>query len=445
MPEFESIHGSIRSARGGPYRDPEAAKASEDRGLRVVLENLEDHALTPWARKELARLRDAGDDPGRDGQRRLLSSIRGKLESVAFSIHEDYFNPIASPVNRTASLAVFATIFEGLPSDCEIVILTSAPDQVNAWFEKLGLHNPHQILPTTQKFSAWIKDTFWPVEVETSRASPSTVYAGSAYFFRDKDDGLAEALATVLTQHAGRPIKASDFDAPLEGGNVLVDDDTWFIGYESIERASWAAIATSVSLPRVLTAAAKATYVNFETTRKPIVISTAEHPRIAGRASGQSQPIFHIDVFLSLAGAGTKEKRRVLVGSNRMAVDLLGDDYASPDPGLDPELDAIVEDLETHGFEVDRLPLPVVRRSEDPSQFYFATYNNVLVQDAPPLVIMPTYGEDGPFEALKQTDDLCARIWADLGFEVHRTASCHVFARDCGSVACLTQPLRRGP
>ena len=162
--------------------------------------------------------------------------------------------------------------------------------------------------------------------------------------------------------------------------------------------------------------------------------------------TGYHQPIFHIDMFVSLTGRSPSGRYRLLVGSPAEADRVLG---RQPLPHAMSEVfDDVARELEAQGFEVLRNPLPLTY-VDDPEErerfWYFATSNNCLVQidDAEGNhVWLPTYGH-GAWSELAATDDANRRLWEELGFTIHLLADFNVFAQNLESVHCIKKYLAR--
>ncbi|ARS34696.1 hypothetical protein [Pontibacter actiniarum] len=89
---------------------------------------------------------------------------------------------------------------------------------------------------------------------------------------------------------------------------------------------------------------------------------------------GTVQPIFHIDMFLTLAGRNEEGKYQVLVGDPRMAAKLLGNNSA--DLATPEAFDDIARLISKLGFEVIRNPLPLTYVDDEEERvrkWYFAT------------------------------------------------------------------------
>jgi hypothetical protein len=163
--------------------------------------------------------------------------------------------------------------------------------------------------------------------------------------------------------------------------------------------------------------------------------------RYVGNRPGTTQPIFHIDMFITLAGRGSDGRYRVLVGDPRAAAQLLGSDL--PVHAMAPVFDDVAAGLGRQGFDVHRNPLPLVY-VDDPDRrerlWYFASSNNALVDGE--VVYLPSYGH-GTWAALATTDQANEQLWHRLGFQVRFLADFHPFAENLGAAHCITKYLAR--
>ncbi|HEU4425494.1 MAG TPA: hypothetical protein VFR67_23410, partial [Pilimelia sp.] len=251
--------------------------------------------------------------------------------------------------------------------------------------------------------------------------------------------------------------------APLyfQGGNILVGDDFFLIGADY--PANTLRYVGNVLLPgpqerpadlvrrlygEYLDPCRRLGYVGStlpvpEQRTRRFTLDGQEWTEVlyAGNQPGTTQPIFHIDMFVTLAGRGPDGRYRILVGDPRAAAELLDRDL--PAHAMAHVFDDVAAGLDRQGFDVVRNPLPLVY-VDDPDRrerlWYFATGNNALVGGG--IVYLPTYGH-GAWAELTVTDHANAQIWTELGLQVTYLADFHPFAENLGAVHCIKKYLAR--
>ena len=331
--------------------------------------------------------------------------------------------------------------------------------------------------PKSLAFTVWAEDAFVVVE-DLDRRPPVTFLLEPERFPRVGDFQVAELVATAT------PMETSQSPLIFQGGNVLIGDDFVLVGADYLDDsvavldARWSV----EDFPHDGSARAKESFVKglfreqFDPGRafhfpasRPTNRSVSSIIEIDGEpwletvdaGRGDRQPIFHIDMFISLAGraaGGRKAKYQVLVGDPGLADRALG--WPPVAHGLQAEFDAVANQLRRLGFSVRRTPLPYVsvdfRGAFDvevdgqPVQvagerfWYHATSNNCLVQidGRARDVWLPTYGHP-PFEELATTDAAHRRTWESLGFTVHQLGDFHPFAMRLGALHCIKKYLAR--
>jgi hypothetical protein len=184
-------------------------------------------------------------------------------------------------------------------------------------------------------------------------------------------------------------------------------------------------------------------------TSRPVIIDGKQWTEILyfGNREGTAQPLFHIDMFITLLGRTSQGRFRILVGDPELAAQTLGQPVQPH--AMREVFNNIAKGLSGLGFEVIRNPLPLVY-IDDPGEqvriWYFATSNNALVQDSPEkgkIVWLPTYGH-GAWPELASTDEANAQIWRSEGFEVRQLGDFHPFAENLGALHCIKKYLARG-
>jgi len=163
--------------------------------------------------------------------------------------------------------------------------------------------------------------------------------------------------------------------------------------------------------------------------------------------TGSHQSIFHIDMFVSLAGKDSTGRQIVLVGDPALAAEILGTPLHPL--SLHKYFNEIADDLTAQGLAVIRTPLPMIY-TDDAEQrtrhWYYASANNVLVQktaEKANAVWVAEYGHDH-WPELSKTDVCNAEFWETLGFSVHQIPSGQKLAENLGGLHCLAIILQRG-
>ena len=389
---------------------------------------------------------------------RLVSTSHGAIEQLLLTI-PDYAtgDPDTNPL-----AAVYRDLLTQLPSSTELIVITHQVSEgtVTDWLAQVNRDSRSTVIsvPDHLNFSVWAEDGY---VIVSERDSGKIFFVEPFSFPRFGDSLLADLVST-----------ATAFDnsqAPLyfQGGNVLIGDDFFFIGVDYprnslqyvnsviapapgesgtqlVRRLYSAYLDTSRALHYV----GSSIPVPEETTRN-ITVNGETYTEVLyfGNRRGTAQPLFHIDMFIALAGRAADGRYQVLLGDPRMAAQILGRavwPHSMPDV-----FDDIAAQLEGLGFDVIRNPLPLAY-FDDPARrervWYFATSNNALVEILPEggkTVWLPTYGH-GAWRELAATDNRNRQMWEGLGFTVKMLADFHPFAENLGAVHCIKKYLARG-
>ncbi|HEX2274315.1 MAG TPA: hypothetical protein VHG90_10635, partial [Acidimicrobiales bacterium] len=360
----------------------------------------------------------------------------------------------------------FAELFRKLPSGCALTVLAhpAVADDLRRIVDRDRRQNRPTVIesPDYLSFSVWAEDGY--VAVTDVGTDPPRTFLVEPFSFPRYGDGLIADLVAEATD-----VQATQAPLYFQGGNVLVGDDFMVVGADYLTRTleTWQQSAPVLIGDGSPAKRAQELFVKtFDARRRLHFLGLARPipeellaPRRfrrdgewwtedVGAGAGSLQPIFHIDMFLSLAGRNPESGRyRVLVGSPASAAELL--EERLPDHALALAFDEIARRLKRLGFEVVRTPLPRVYvdyPDERLRQWYFATSNNCLVEitESSRRVWLPTYGH-GPWTALRATDEANKRIWEGLGFDVVQLGDFHYFAQNLGSLHCIKKYLERGP
>jgi hypothetical protein len=325
--------------------------------------------------------------------------------------------------------------------------------------ESAGMNGRANVIvtPSDSDFTVWGQDPFIAIRDERG----ATRLVQPKFFRPEGDDAVAGILARAMTIETER--------SPLcfHGGDILVGDDFVLVGRDCLETTlAELELATDAASHGSEPGQGAALFGALLGENRTIFFVGTDLPvprfkmmpddlgrlEVINRGVGKTQPLVHLDLYVSLAGRGESGRYRLLVGSPALADKIL---QRPPIEHSVAELfDDVASCLVEEGFEVIRNPLPITyadgRRKvdgvvRDVRLWYFATANNCLVQiDATEgdHVWLPTYGH-GAWRELAATDEANLRIWEDLGFTVHQLTSYHAFAQRLGAVHCITKYLER--
>lgn len=391
----------------------------------------------------------------------LVSSVYGSFQQLLLTIPSYAVEePSAGQPNPLAT--VYRDLIARLPATCELVVVTqrSTSDTVRQWLQNRNTTDTVVTAPDHLFFSCWAEDGCVTI-VDQGAGNKHMIEPHE--FLRYSDSAV-----TGYVRNGMRDLRSHKAPLYFQGGNLLVGDTFFLMGADYPQKSVnyfGSAIQVVPSEKREETVyrlyreymdhSRELYYVGSEV---PVPVQQQRQVTIGGEdwtetvytgnAPGTRQPLFHIDMFVTLAGKDPASGRpQVLVGDPGAAARALG----RPPWGhsMQDVFDNIADQLK-RAFEVIRNPLPIAY-FDDPVKrtriWYFATSNNALVQitgDGRKEVWLPTYGHGG-WAALETTDKLNAKIWEeDLGFQVHMLADFHPFAERLGAVHCIKKYLARG-
>jgi hypothetical protein len=258
----------------------------------------------------------------------------------------------------------------------------------------------------------------------------------------DADDYTGAAVAQALGT-----VRRTRLDLPQPGGNVLVGATTCFVGADFGEARIDTRRATEVIACQPLERRGPTRFAMTPgdyTWRQDIDRSIA--------ADGSRQPVFHIDMFMTLAGTTPEGMPRVLLGDPVWASELIG--LPLPEGFPLKAFEQIDYGLRLRSYEVMRNPLPFIY-FDDPDarmrEWFYASANNCWVECIADSnggdhvgcrVFLPEYGF-GAWPELRACDDTNAMLWEGLGFEVIHGGDFLPLADQLGSLNCVTRILAR--
>jgi hypothetical protein len=387
---------------------------------------------------------------------RIVSSAHGPLRHLLFC-YPSYAG--GEDVYRN----VYADLFRQLPNSVELTILAhpSVVPDLQSIVDTAPQNATIVEAPDYLHFSVWAEDPYVVVDDVGSELG-QTFLVEPFIFPRYGDAAVAELVAEAT------PLQSTQSPLYFQGGNVLVGDDFILLGVDYLLETwdTFVRYTPVLDLPtspgEILPFITKLFRTTFDPDRQllfaatrlqvptkreePFTVDGKEWTQILYAGTGTHQPIFHIDMFITLTGRSPSGRYRVLVGSPTDAARLLGE--PALDHAMGPIFDDVARQLIAQNFEVIRNPLPLTYVDDPDSRtrtWYFATSNNCLVQVddvAGNHVWLPTYGH-GPWADLRATDDANKQVWEQLGFTVHQLADFHVFAQSLGSVHCIKKYLAR--
>lgn len=386
---------------------------------------------------------------------RIVSSAHGRIKIVLLTYP-------AYAAGEYSYRHVYVDLLKKLPKTTRYVILShpSVVEDLQGALKEARAKARTTIIesPEYVQFLVWSQDPY--VIVEDVGVKAGTTYLVEPFTFRRASDAVISDLIADATAF-------QNIQSPLyfQGGNVLIGDEFVLIGADYpantlnlVEQTGHIRVPENVDPAQFI----KELYRNtFDPTRRIIYVGTKiPVPQYQTRpvtingetwqeeiylGTGETQPIFHIDMFISLVGKSKSGKYRLMVGSPKMADDLLD---RPPIPHAMSEIfDDIARSLKRLGFLITRNPLPLAYVDNPEHRvrtWYFATANNCIVQidGDDKTVWLPTYGH-GDWADLAVIDAKNKQIWQNLGFNSIQLTDFHPFAQNLGAVHCINKYLKR--
>lgn len=322
----------------------------------------------------------------------------------------------SDPAFAASYRAFLAKLLEQFPTSIWFALVTnsSATSAVRHWLQAHTDLDRIRIIEVEDslRFSVWASDIFIFCE-ENCRM---IVYS-PCQFPRADDRGLAERIARAL----GLPHLRSELF--FQGGNLLVTRAGLIIGADDVS-------ALAEIRPNMARAEIARLYANtFGQGTTALELGATD--RIYGerrRAHGTrlgwtgrvypgtpkngSQPIFHIDLCVTILGG-----RRVAVGDPALAERRCR--AARADPEVAEGLNAFAERLATAGYDVVRVPLAFLQ-IEDPVTrsvtAFPAPSQNVIADFGTRIVFLASTADLAPFDGLDELDKVHLALWEEAGF-----------------------------
>ncbi|MEP2989844.1 MAG: hypothetical protein ABJN65_12235 [Parasphingorhabdus sp.] len=354
-----------------------------------------------------------------------MNSIDGAIEHLLLFV----------PTYEAENFAnIYAALINSLPSKASVLLLaqTGAEVEIENWTIPKNQRERMTIVDVGEApMTSWACDLF----LACTNGNGQEMLLATPSIERREDDRLPGFLA----DHGLYPITYAT--EPFEGGNILISKKHIFVGSDSpviTELKQDGREIVIVGAPDCPSELRHSAHHGDEQWEQIFHYQNKPETR---------QPIFHVDMFMTLAGPGADGRERVLVGDPAMAAEIF-DDPLYP-LSLAEKFNAIAEDLSARGFDVIRNPLPMIYMDNVEQRtrtWFYANSNNVLVQRSETegnIVWMPEYGHDN-WPELAKTDAANWDIWENLGYEVRVITDGQRLAENLGGLHCLTNVLKRG-
>ena len=419
----------------------------------------------------------------------LVSSCEGSIDSILFSFP-------SWAVNDAKYSNAYTSLINAMSKNTKFVVVANSTAQpmIKSWFANAGhdLQNiTFSILSEFVRFSDWAEDAYVSV---IDKVDGSLHLIEPWNFMRGGDALIADAVENISS------ITALQVPLMFQGGNCLVGDSFWLMGrdyiYDTIELfeedRSPVLMPKNVD-PEKFTKSMFSTFIDNSREfvvlgdKKQIPLNSAYGKKSNGKfyidfptdGTGTYQPIFHIDMFVTLLGKNSEGAFEAFVGSPKLADDVLKSEslYA-----LQETYDLIAQQLIDEGIKVTRNPLvhwPSEGRSFTLKQlkdlaindypwllsaiseletlgakdvdniisrnWHHITWNNCLIENdgQKRKVYLPTFGY-GKYSELSKIDETTKNLFEAHGFEVSMLGDFNPFAERSGVVHCISKYLNRG-
>jgi hypothetical protein len=378
-------------------------------------------------------LQTAGSD-SEVGRPSLLSDVTGRIEHVFFAL------PSYDRNQASLLLACFRDVLQALEPGVRVTLLRRA-ELASLADAELSQHGRLDTIDWDEGFVLRLRDAKATVHGSTLRISrlalpDFTSWVQDPFLIANENTqpcvwaspvvkreygGWDDELPHRLARHLGWPLRL--LPAGVEAGNVLVDDRHVVIGSDvPKERGDdWPALRD-----------------RLHTGGRDLIVPDA----------GQRQPVFHLDLCVTLAGPDARGTHFALVGSVQRACALTAQPFDDKLALVEQRLDAVAASLTGYGYRVKRLPLVPIEVAHFPEGAWLS-YNNCLVQvwteagEQRRVVVMPGFAGDETPE-LEAADRAATEVWSELGFEVRIARGAFTrMAEFGGSLRCMTKVLRR--
>ncbi|WP_234497993.1 agmatine deiminase family protein [Vibrio maritimus] len=383
-----------------------------------------------------------------------MSSVYGEIKRMLLTY------PKSNPLPNDITLQRYKGIFESLGNNIEYIILAdnSAHQSIkqtalNSGLDpdtNLNLINARVNYPAhVNRLIRQISGNIWECELESSWHS---IWAQDGYCCLKDDEGnsiLIEPLDFtrngdnfVAEQIAARTnIQVEVTKYHIEGGNILAGDNYVIVGSDYLHYNRKITGETDEQITsgfQELFGVENIIWLGFDNpVNFPIDVF-----------QGTYQPIFHIDMYITLGGKSENGRELIFVGDVNLAKSVL--EQESPLVEIASSFDKTAEWLSGYSqngieFEVVRIPLDLWNISN--SQGTFLSYNNCIIEvfGEAKNVYVPSYSSVAPGSInRRKLDETVASIFNEHGFNVTMLSGAYEeLCKNGGSVHCITKVLDR--
>lgn len=411
---------------------------------------------------------------------RPVSSATGKITCIVIPLRQ---SPLA--LGRQLSLSFYCDFIGSHVAhltDTRLIIFAYSNEEVKAI--KACLCQQYSASIINQRVLFIVDDTStilfqeWPQDQVLAfqfPQEPDAVYLLEQ--FNSRSDSLADKLQKHLPQ-----ILSNKGLVEFDGGNLLTDGEKAIVGYDEVmhtyekyhkvipekEIEQLFAIQLNIKLENII-------WIKGELLRHRY--PNQSHQGITWKhhlnlwCGSHCQSIYHLDLFLTLAGSDSDGNHYILVGDpwlEQFSPEIetwpseIKDPFTESIDHLKYQLNEVVELLKAKGFKVIRNPMPITYLDEPVGgmsnrykrQWFLASYNNAIVQRAigKNKVLLPSYAHDysekgmgyGNWSSLKEAEKRNQEIWQNqLGFDVRFFGDCLPLARFRGGPNCSIKIIHR--
>lgn len=425
----------------------------------------------------------------------LISSYKGLIDTILFAF------PSVPHFGASERTEAYRSVIKALRLGTKFIIVHYEQDRdtIESWFSSVG-HESNLIswvpIPSYVDFTDWAEDAYLALK----DAYDETYYLMEPWEFPRSGDQL---LADSIEEYTN--INASQAPLIFQGGNCLVADDFWILGkdyyQDTIHQIQDQTLPLRVNTGQQIEELVRQSFSDFLDKNRPMFVAGTKKEipisayvgnkesdeyilDIVGVGTGPFQPIFHVDMFISLIGKNEDGKFEIMVGSPELGNELMG--FPNRRHNLQEAYDEIARSFKKQGVIVHRNPLvhypeftgrkiPIsylrdlaVQNPDDKDinsalkdllylgarendlasvrNWHHITSNNCLVENSEKVgkhVYLPTFGH-GEYASLAVLDDHMEALWESFGFTVHRLGDFNSFAKRQGVVHCISKYLKRG-